>query len=437
MAAIGGFERKPRLAIAVSGGPDSTALALLADRWARGQGGSVVALTIDHGLRPEAAGEAALTQQAFAARGIDSRILRLDWTRPARAVQAAAREERYRRLEDWCRAQGVLHLLLGHQREDQAETFLLRLGRGSGVDGLAAMAPVSYRSLVRLVRPLLAIERARLVATCVGFGQAFVEDPSNRNAIYARARLRASLPALAADGLTVERLAATAAHLGRARQALEEDLAGLLAASAGLDPAGFARIDRAALAAANGEIGRRALAALLTTIGGAGHKPRFEGLDRLYRRLGDGENARIDATLAGCRIVADPSCVVVAREAAAMAAPIALSARGRTRWDGRFSVEADGAGAEGLSLGALGLDAKLIADAARKPGASERLVRAWRRIPTVARPTLPCIRGLEAVFSVPHLTYCRKGGETDTLMLSEIVFDPGLPLSGPATGCPG
>jgi tRNA(Ile)-lysidine synthase len=434
MAAIGGFERAPRVAVAVSGGPDSLALTLLADGWARARGGAVLALTVDHGLRPESGAEAEHTRAVLAGRGIDTRILALDWTRPQRALQAAARAARYRRLEDQCRAAGLLHLLTGHQREDQAETFLLRLGRGSGVDGLAAMAPVTYRSGLRLLRPLLEIARDRLAATCAAFGEPWIEDPSNRNPRAARAHLRASLPALGEDGLTVARLAATAAHLARARAALGADAARLMAGAVRLDPAGFARLERAALAAAPGETGRRVLAALLATVAGAELRPRFERLDRLYRRLVEVEGP-VDATLGGCRIVADRFGVTVAREAAALAAPVPLEPGRPTRWDGRFSVMAEAGTGEGLTLGALGKDAGSVARAARGGQAASRFARAWRRIPPVARPTLPCIRGLDAVLHVPHLTYCREGGGTDTLSLSEFVFDPALPLSGPDVEC--
>ncbi len=157
MAAVGPFERRPVLAVAVSGGADSLALALLADRWARAAGGHIVALTVDHRLRPESGAEAAQVEAWLGARAIAHR--RLDW-RDARAgsdLQARARAARYALLQDWCAVAGVLHLLLAHHQDDQAETFLLRLGRGSGVDGLGAMAPVSYARACRLLRPLLDI----------------------------------------------------------------------------------------------------------------------------------------------------------------------------------------------------------------------------------------------------------------------------------------
>src|SRR5205814_2259562 len=163
--------------------------------------------------------------------------------------------------------------------------------------------------------------------------------------------------------------------------------------------------------------------------------PRFERLDRLYRRLVEGEGP-VNATLGGCRIVADRSGVTVAREAACLAAPVPLEPGRATRWDGRFSVTAaDGGMTKGLTLGALGKDAGMIVRAAKVSPAAQRIARAWRRIPPVARPTLPCIRGLDAVLHVPHLTYCREGGGADTLSLSEIVFDPALPLSGLDVEC--
>ena len=164
MARFGPFEPKPRLAVAVSGGADSLALALLADRWARAQGGRITAVTVDHALRPEAAAEARQVGRWLKAAKI--RHVTLRWTPPAPLkklaggtrpanLQSAARDARYQLLTGWCRDHAVLHLLLAHHRDDQAETLLLRLARGSGLDGLAAMAPLVERASLRLLRPLL------------------------------------------------------------------------------------------------------------------------------------------------------------------------------------------------------------------------------------------------------------------------------------------
>src|SRR5712691_3859412 len=219
MAPHGPFESAPFLAVAVSGGADSLALCLLAWDWARRLGGSLAALTVDHGLRAASAEEAAQVGDWLAARGIAHRILA--WQPPARLrnMQAAARAARYALLTEWCRAAGCLHLLTAHHREDQAETLLLRLARGSGLDGLAGMAASREATSCRLLRPLLSVPRDRLAATLRAAGQSWIEDPTNRDATYARARLRHSADLLASEGLSAARLAATARHLGRARAA--------------------------------------------------------------------------------------------------------------------------------------------------------------------------------------------------------------------------
>ena len=131
---------------------------------------------------------------------------RRDLPPPGSGLQAAAREARYRLLCGHCRALGILHLALAHQRDDQAETFLLRLGRGSGLDGLAGMAPVTERDGVRLLRPLLPVPRGRLAATLQSWGQDWIDDPTNENTAHTRIRLRRLLPSLAEAGVTAERL---------------------------------------------------------------------------------------------------------------------------------------------------------------------------------------------------------------------------------------
>ncbi|HTC18050.1 MAG TPA: tRNA lysidine(34) synthetase, partial [Stellaceae bacterium] len=118
------FETSPRLAVACSGGADSMALTLLADRWARGQGGAVTALIVDHALRPDSAREAAQAAGWLESRGIAHRILKRAGPAPTGDVEAFARQARYRLFEEWCAANGVLHLLAAHHRDDQAETFL-------------------------------------------------------------------------------------------------------------------------------------------------------------------------------------------------------------------------------------------------------------------------------------------------------------------------
>ena len=174
MAAVGPFEGQPHVAVAVSGGADSMALTLLADDWARKMGGRVTALSIDHGLRPAAADETRQVGVWLAARNIEHHVLTWDGEKPQTGLQASARAARYDLLAQWCRHARVLHLLLAHHLEDQAETFLLRLNRDSGIDGLAAMAAVVEKADMRVLRPLLGVPKARLRATLQSRSQPWV-----------------------------------------------------------------------------------------------------------------------------------------------------------------------------------------------------------------------------------------------------------------------
>ncbi len=433
MSGLGPFEDGPRIAVALSGGSDSLALALLAARWAVRQGGGAIGLTVDHGLRPEAALEARRVGAWLAARGVPHRILVWRGAKPAANLQAAARAARYRLLEAWCRQNAVLHLLIAHQREDQAETLLLRLARGSGLDGLAAMAPVSGTREVRILRPLLAVPRARLAATLAALRQDWIEDPSNQDRHHARVRVRALMPALADEGLTAERLAATAALLGRARRALEGDVARLLAESVAVDPAGYALVAPAALAAAAEEVALRALARVIQTIGGAVYPPRLDRLERLYRELVR-EGAFAARTLGGCRILQASGRqraggLLVCREPALVEAARPVEARERLSWDGRYELVLTAAlssAVGAVSLGALG-EAGWAALVAASPRLSDN------PLPAPVRPSLPALRDLEGLLAVPHLDYGRGQAETGTVYVRSLLFRPLRPLAiGPA-----
>ena len=268
MAALGPYEDCPHIAVAVSGGADSLALTLLAHDWARQKGGSVTALSVDHGLRPESALEVKQVAHWLAARGIEHRVLNWSGVKPKSGLQAAARNARYDLLGQWCRDAGVLHLLLAHHLEDQAETFLLRLKHNSGIDGLAAMAAIVEKPHMRLLRPLLGVTRERLRVTLQDVSQPWLEDPSNENTAFERVRIRKSLPELAATGITAESLAATASRMARARVTLEAHASSVLAGCCVVDPAGYLRLDAASLFLTKDEIFLRVLARALMCVGG-------------------------------------------------------------------------------------------------------------------------------------------------------------------------
>jgi tRNA(Ile)-lysidine synthase len=213
----------PAVVLAVSGGPDSVALMWLAARWRRSQkrGPRLIAVTVDHGLRAEAAREARDVKRLAKTLEIEHRTLRWTGTKPKTGVPAAAREARYALLAKAARASGATHVATAHTRDDQAETLLMRLLRGSGITGLAAMAAETERDGVLLARPLLDISKARLIATLDAAGIGFADDPTNRDPAFTRPRLRALMPVLAEEGADARTLSRLAARLARANAAVE------------------------------------------------------------------------------------------------------------------------------------------------------------------------------------------------------------------------
>jgi tRNA(Ile)-lysidine synthase len=213
----------PALILAVSGGPDSLALMWLAARWRRTlrKGPRLIAVTVDHGLRPEAAREARDVKQLAKSFGIDHRTMHWNGAKPKTGVPAAARDARYALLVRAARTSAATHILTAHTQDDQAETLLMRMSRGSGIGGLAAMARQSVRDGVTLARPFLHVPKSLLVATLHKAKIEFADDPTNRDPRFARPRLRALMPALAAEGADARNLARLAARLARANAALD------------------------------------------------------------------------------------------------------------------------------------------------------------------------------------------------------------------------
>jgi tRNA(Ile)-lysidine synthase len=226
-ALFGGLEDLPGLVLAVSGGPDSTALLVLAARWAKRlkRGPKLIAVTVDHGLRPEAAREAAIVKRLARRLGVVHRTLRWRGKKPRTGLPEAARHARYELLAQAAARAGLAHVLTAHTLDDQAETVLFRLARGSGLLGLAGMAPASLlpargASEIFLVRPLLHIPKARLIATLDVAKIGYSEDPTNLDPKFTRPRLRTLMPALAREGLDARGLARLALRLRRAESTI-------------------------------------------------------------------------------------------------------------------------------------------------------------------------------------------------------------------------
>lgn len=344
MAGAGGWEEAPRLAVALSGGPDSLALAVLSAAWAHARGGEAIALILDHGVRQAARTEARLAA-AWAGRiGLAARILRL----PAgmRPSPARLRAARLAALEAACAEAGALHLLLAHHRSDQAETVLIRALAGTGTAGLGAMAPVRHAGSVRLLRPLLEVTPRELRAVLAWHRQGWIADPSNETA-GTRARIRRALADPDGEGPAIAALASVAAHRRREEDARAQEVAALLAHAASLHPGGGIVLEHAALACAPPPLRAAALAAVCAGLAGREAPPRGKKLAAAGLKL---ETERA-FTLGGCVLRrSGPRWRVTLerRRVAAVAEPAGLLYAGRAR---------GGSTGGAMPLAAKGLDA--------------------------------------------------------------------------------
>jgi tRNA(Ile)-lysidine synthase len=355
-AAFAPLIRFPRLALAVSGGADSMALTHLIARWRAEEGSKreVTVLTVDHGLRAESRAEAAMVARMAASLGLPHAIL--TWTRdgrPSGGLQERARAARYDLMAAYCQAHDIPALVTAHHLDDQAETFLMRLKRGSGLDGLAAIPEESVWSGVAVLRPLLDIPKARLAATLTEAGIAWVEDPSNSDQRFERARMRGCSDALAKLGLTPEALARSAQRLRRARAALDHAADAFLAEHGAMSEAGYCLIASDALVALPAEIALRVLARAVNAVGGRETPLRLAKLEALLASLVECPKAA--HTLGGCRLQPVSERLGVFRETRGTGLPTLQLAPGeRALWDNRFRVELEAGADAPVTVGALG-----------------------------------------------------------------------------------
>ena len=418
------------VAVAVSGGADSMALLHLVAQWAKGSGRSsspgvargcppVVAITVDHGLRPESAAEAQWVGEQARLLGVGHVILSWTGVKPRTGIQEAAREARYALMTEWAGSEQLpvpRQILLAHHLDDQAETVLMRLARGSGVDGLSGMRETELRvclryghpveeRLVEYVRPLLGVAGQRLRATLTAFGAQHIEDPSNQDVRHERVRIRQARAERERLGLSAEALGTTARRLGAARTALEAAQFDLARAAVDLHDGAWAGIDPDMLAGAPPEVALRLLQAVITAFGGQRSPPARRQLETLLDALAD--PAAEARTLAGAMIGrvriktaqgGRVSRLAIYREPGRKPLPtVSLRPGQGIPWDRRFYV----------SIGS-----HLVGDFRVEPlGASAfaRLKRLFPGIATLPLPagaaaTLPSLwRGAELV-SVPYLS---------------------------------
>lgn len=297
------------LILAVSGGPDSTAMLVLAARWRASlrDGPRLWAVTVDHGLRPESAREALMVKRLANRLGVPHITRRWIGRKPKTAIQETARSVRYRFLGEAARRVGARHVLTAHTLDDQAETMLFRMARGSGLTGLTGIARRTPLQYITLVRPFLEVSKARLIATLQARRIPFVQDPSNRDDRFARPRWRHLMPALAAEGLGAERLARLAQRLSRAEAALEAEVDSVIREmpKQRWQQAGTISLDASRLSSLPDEIGLRVLGRAVAHVGTEGTVKlgRLEALfDALSSAIRAAPKARFRRTLAGALV---------------------------------------------------------------------------------------------------------------------------------------
>ena len=314
------------LVLAVSGGPDSTALLFLAARWRRGvsKGPTLIAVTVDHGLRAESSAEARAVKRLASQLDVAHRTLRWRGVKPTTGLQEAARAARYHLLAAAATKAKAKHILTAHTLDDQAETVLFRMSRGSGLTGLAAMKhasplPTCDAGSLTLVRPLLDIPKARLIATLKQAGIDFARDRSNYDPRFTRARLRGVMPGLAQEGLDAERLALLAQRLRRADQAIE---VAVDEAALAMSPRSWARrqpiaFETAKFVALPAEVALRLLGRAIARAGDGGRieLAKLEALQEVVNAAlaaaNRGKNETLRRTLAGALVTASPTVLTI------------------------------------------------------------------------------------------------------------------------------
>lgn len=397
----------PNVIAAVSGGADSVGMMHLLARWRQGRAQSpkVIIATVDHGLRPASRAEAEWVVARAHELGFEAALLTWSGEKPTTGIQDAARAARYALLADLARRsspEGQVAIVTAHTEDDQAETLLMRLGRGSGVDGLAGMAParpLDGDERLMLLRPLLSVAGERLRATLRSLKAEWIEDPSNDAMRFERVQVRKARDILSGLGIENEKLALSARRLARAKEAIDAGVDKLKRdADLNLHAGAFASFDRRAWLGAAEELRIRMLGALIASFGGRTEPLRLSRLEALATRM---QREGFDgATLAGAMVSRHGAIIRVQREPGRVPLPsLVLAPGGAAAWDGRFKVAASDQAPAPVEVRPLGgegyaaLRRQLDVAPGLPAGAAATLPAFWRSGSLIALPTLTALTG--------------------------------------------
>jgi len=383
------------IAVAVSGGADSLALTLLLADYAKDTGRKLTALTVNHNLRSEAADEAAQTAAMLKKRGIPCPILTWEPEAQKTALQKRARDARYRLMTQYCRDHGIPVLFLAHHAGDQAETFWIRLGAGSGIDGLACMEALRRepQSGVLLARPLLGFDKDDLKAVCTEHDADWIEDPGNTAPQYLRSRIRKTLAKMPDEK---NKILQTVALFGRLREKLRHETAAATLDCAAFYPAGYAALNHQIWLGYPVEIRRRILQNIVQNLAGKPYPPRTRTVKNALENL---ENLADDGifTFGCCIFDRQGDTVFISRE------PASITPEAVTQPDFLFNR------AMSIHLPSLP-DVPLRCNVLGTRGLSflpkplrKSFETPYKALPRFARQALPVLESDGKIVAVPHL----------------------------------
>ena len=322
------------IGVGISGGADSLCLAVLLKDWSKKNGHKIVALTVNHNLRSEAAQEAEWVARQMKQLNIEHHILTYTGSKPKTRIEEKAREIRYHLLQEFCHQNNIQYICLAHHSNDQSETFFARLARGSGIDGLCAIHPISKRENLTLLRPLLHVDKTEILETLASKNLTWVEDPMNQDDIFERVRWRKQLTTLWKTGLTQSGILLTTKRLQRAKEALNFYTDLFFKTHVQIDERGFAKISKKAFLDLPLEIRLRVLTKTLDIIGQSETPLSMESLESALMDL------KPRFTLAHCHIITSRGYIFVAKEYARQEPQKNIPAKKWIRWD-RFRIWCD------------------------------------------------------------------------------------------------
>ncbi len=340
-----------KVAVAVSGGGDSIALAILLNEWIKDNGGELIALTVDHNLRSESSSEAVSVGKNLGALGIKHKVLTWEGDKPCTHIQELAREARYKLLMKECKAQGYNFLAVAHNLEDQAETFWMRLSHGSGLDGLSSMADIRDVNGLKIIRPVMSFTRDALRLTCKDRDVEWIEDPSNHNKKYLRVKLREFEALLIEEGMTPDRVVKSIQKLDDAKQALQSIACDYMNECVKVYPSGYASLKLSLWNTYPKDIQRRILSEVLNIIYPQIYRLGFEKQENTRQELIKADFS--GKTVFGCELVPSKSGdVLFLREESKVG--VASLVSDNFIWDKRFLIT--GIKDESLKVNILGDD---------------------------------------------------------------------------------